>query len=92
MNERRRQGEEEEVEVEVEEDGDDESIYMQKYINMKGGEKWSRLLQDLVALGDDPVNAGLLKALRRRIGTSLYLQSSRGCSAPSCPRGCNNWP
>ena len=75
----RRRRDDEEVEIEVEEEEEDEeSIYMQKYMDVKAGHRWGNLLQDLVNLGEDPTSITLLKGLLRRIGTSLYLQTPRG--------------
>ena len=75
----RRRHDDEEVEIEVEEEEEDEeSIYMQKYMDVKAGHRWGSLLQDLVNLGEDSTSSGLLKGLLRRIGTSLYLQTPRG--------------
>ncbi|CAE7811621.1 unnamed protein product, partial [Symbiodinium sp. CCMP2456] len=69
------------VEVEVEDDEeeqDEESIYMQVAMDTRTRPSWEQTLQQLVRQGDEQGNAELMRALRRRISSSLYMQTSRG--------------
>ncbi|CAE7946321.1 Tak1 [Symbiodinium sp. KB8] len=40
--------------------------------------QWGKMLMELVALAEDATNNGLLMALKRRISSSLYLQTAKG--------------
>ena len=74
----RRRAQEEEVEVEVDlDEEDDESIYMQRFMEPRPAQ-WGKMLMELVALAEDATNNGLLMALKRRISSSLYLQTAKG--------------
>ncbi|CAE7494044.1 ANKRD50, partial [Symbiodinium microadriaticum] len=75
----RRRAEMVDVEVELDEE-DDESLYVQTLLSVTAKETWEGLLQALVKKADTDFAAtkGLLQGLRRRIGDSLYLHTSRG--------------
>ena len=77
---RRRNSELVEVEVEPEQESD-ESIYMQQAIQFSRPQSWENLLQELVVLADkaEEGDKWLLMGLRRRIESSLFLQTPRGC-------------
>ena len=76
---RRRNSELVEVEVEPEQESD-ESIYMQKTVLFSPPRAWEHLLQELVRLADKATEGDmqLLLGLRRRIESSLFLQTPRG--------------
>ena len=70
----------EEVEVEIEADDEEESIYMQKFVQVKPGAQWGEMLQDLLRMAEQggETNRGLLVGLQRRIRDSLYLHTDKG--------------
>ena len=77
---RRRNSEMVEVEVEPEQESD-ESMYMQRTVRFSPPREWEHLLQELVKIADKATEGDmqLLLGLRRRIESSLFLQTPRGC-------------
>ena len=81
MTTRQRNNDMVEVEVAVDRDeDDDESIYMQRSLQLHSPETWEKTLQELLSWAERGTEAtvGVVHALRRRITSSLYLQTARG--------------